>query len=209
MKLLIDKVGKQYNHRWVFRKVSFTVGQGSIFGITGSNGSGKSTLLQIIADFIVPDEGKVSRSFVDRPDHLEFTPAHISIASPYLELFEEFTVEESIVLQGKFKPWRMGITEAAILETSHLAPHAAKQVYNLSSGMKQRLKLALAILADTPLLLLDEPCSNLDEHYGQWYNTLLRQHADGRTVVICSNSEPREIGQCQSMFDLNPSVDKH
>jgi ABC-type multidrug transport system ATPase subunit len=75
-------------------------------------------------------------------------------------------------------------------------------VKNFSSGMKQRLKLTLAIMSDTPLLLLDEPLSNLDENGATWYQQMVRDFAGDRTIVVCSNMNEKEIGFCHEKIFL-------
>lgn len=190
MKIDLSGIGKKYGKHWIFRHVEATFEPGGIYGITGFNGSGKSTLLQIISGYVTPSEGTISYGSLP----IEQVHQQLSMSAPYMDLMEEFTVSESIALQANFKPFQDGTDAQAILDEMELANHAHKLLSELSSGMRQRLKLALAIKADSHLLLLDEPCANLDKRWTTWFNEALGEtmHSD-RTVIICSNSQEVEL----------------
>lgn len=190
MKVTLSSVGKKYGSHWVFRHANAEFVSGGTYGIVGFNGSGKSTLLQIISGYVTPSEGTISF------DHLtvDQVHAHLSMAAPYLDLLEEFNVRESIKLQARFKPFQNGILPEGILREMELEPHADKLLSELSSGMRQRLKLALAIYANTSILLLDEPCANLDAKWTAWFNECLKKHSPAdRLVIICSNNQQEEL----------------
>jgi ABC-type multidrug transport system ATPase subunit len=78
-----------------------------------------------------------------------------------------------------------------------------KQLKNFSSGMRQRVKLTLAIASQTPLLFLDEPCANLDAVAKKWYGDLIRQFGNGRIIVVCSNSEKEEYFFCTRELNVH------
>jgi ABC-type multidrug transport system ATPase subunit len=166
------------------------------FVILGANGSGKSTLLQIIAGNLVPSEGTISyRNGTGIPGDAFY--AHISMAAPYLELIEEFTLNEMLRFHAKFKTMKNGMGPDAIIERCYLGDAANKKIKDYSSGMKQRVKLALAILSDTPVLLLDEPCSNLDAKGVDWYKKLIEEFNKDRLIIVCSNEQKDEYGFCK------------
>ena len=170
MNISLDNIGKRYNYEWIFRNVNLDFGTGDNYVILGANGSGKSTLLQVIAGSLLASEGKV-RYQSSRAAKLseENIFHHLSYAAPYLDLFEDFTLAESIEFQAKFKPFHRGLTTQKIIGIAELGKAKNKQLKYYSSGMKQRVRLTLAVLADTPLLLLDEPASNLDKAAIGWY----------------------------------------
>ena len=120
-----------------------------------------------------------------------------------MNLFDDFTLEENLAFHVRFKTMRMDATPLALAQRMGLAPHLQKQLRFFSSGMKQRLKLGTAILSNTPLLLLDEPCSHLDASAIAWYQELLREHAGDRIVVIASNRQESEtqLCNCQLLID--------
>jgi len=192
MRILLEDIGKQYGEHWIFQSVSQAFESSHVYPIIGNNGSGKSTLLQIISGFVTPNEGRIShrKGEVDLP--VEQWYQHISMATPYLDLFEEFTVEESIALHQRLKTMTLE-NPAELMEQIDLAQHAKKPLSQLSSGMRQRLKLALAILSKSEVILLDEPSSNLDKRWTQWFNDTLSQHLAHRITIICSNSQSEEM----------------
>ncbi len=192
MNISLKGIGKRYNRDWIFRNLSYELSAGNGYAILGANGSGKSTLLQVIAGSAMASEGNVEYS--QEPETIY---KHLSIAAPYLELFEEYTLRESIDLQAKFKPYRDQLSTDAIIATLEMENAANKEVKYFSSGMKQRLKLGLAILSDVPLLLLDEPCSNLDHASVQWYQALLQKHSANRLIIVCSNRQKDEYSFCK------------
>lgn len=192
----LENIGKKFGREWIFRGVNHSFEPEKPTVILGSNGSGKSTLLQVVSGSLMEGEGKINYSLQGKKVAQDAVYAHVTIAAPYLELMEEFTLKESISFHGKFKRWRNGLTEKSILERSGLAHAKDKQLKNFSSGMKQRVKLLLAILSDSPLLLLDEPCSNLDHAACAWYGELIKENSDNRTIIVCSNQMREEYFFC-------------
>ena len=126
---------------------------------------------------------------------------YISIAAPYLELVEEMTAVEFLSFHQKFKPLIQDETIARILSLIGLDKAAHKQIRYYSSGMKQRIKLAQAIFSDTPVLLLDEPCTNLDAEGIQLYHHLIKTYCAERLVIVSSN-DIEEFGFCESKISI-------
>jgi ABC-type multidrug transport system ATPase subunit len=196
MQIILNNIGKRYNYEWIFRNVNYTFSSENNYVILGSNGAGKSTLLQVVAQNLIPSEGNIE--FTRSGDDIETDNAYkqLSYAAPYLELFEEFTLAESIEFQGQFKAFRNGLNTEEIIKIAELEKAKNKQLKFYSSGMKQRVRLALAVLADTPLLLLDEPTSNLDRKAIEWYHTLVNDHSNNRLIVVASNQQEYEYPFC-------------
>ena len=126
----------------------------------------------------------------------------MAIAAPYLELIEEMTGQELLDFHQTFKPFIKGKNSAAILHEVGLSDAAQKQIRYYSSGMKQRLKLAQSFFCDTPVLLLDEPCTNLDQNGIELYHRLLSLYTQNRIVIIASN-DPVEYKFCQQQLLLS------
>lgn len=187
MEIRLTNIGKQFNREWIFRNLTCTFPSGSISAIAGRNGSGKSTLLQVIAGSLAATEGTVD--FVDQETII--TPdrhfRQLAIVAPYMELVEEFTLPEMIRFHFSFKTFLKGNNPKTLLDRLGFSSIQSKPIRNFSSGMKQRVKLALAFMSNVPLLLLDEPSMNLDHEGIEWYHRLLVDLRDCRTVVICSN----------------------
>jgi ABC-type multidrug transport system ATPase subunit len=203
MEIRLIDTAKHFGPEVVFRHVHHVFEAGSRTAVLGPNGSGKSTLLQVVAGALVPTAGTVQHSLGGTPLDPERVYRHISIASPYLNLYEDLSLQQTIATHARFKPFRAGTTPSDVARLAHLDAHTAKPVRNLSSGMKQRLKLALAILSDTALLLLDEPTSNLDAQGAAWFHDLLVQHLGARTLLVASNRQTEETFACTASLGMD------
>jgi len=202
MKIELKNIGKRYNYEWIFRDINYEFTSESNYVILGANGSGKSTLLQVIAGNLMSSDGTISY-WVDKKNILQedvFT--YLSVATPYLDLFEEFTLGESVEFQKKFKPFYKDLDGKQIIEILQLEKAADKQLKYFSSGMKQRVRLALAILSKTPILLLDEPTSNLDKKGIEWYQQLIYQYSQDRLIIVCSNQQDQEYTFCDKQLNI-------
>ena len=170
--------------------------------IRGGNGSGKSTLLQLISGFVSLSEGTIQWRLNEKTLSVQELYKHLSLASPYLQLTEEFTAPELITHLALAKPFVKNLQADQILEIAQLSHARHKFIRQYSSGMKQRLKLALALMADTPLLLLDEPLSNLDRNGAIWYRQMIADYTPQRTVIVCSNAVEEEHFFCERAIDV-------
>ena len=202
MKIDLQHVGKRFNREWIFRQVTLELSSASSYAITGPNGSGKSTLLQTLGGMLQPSEGKVIFQLNNDLIAPENAFTQLSFCAPYLDVIEEMTLVEFLDFHQKFKPFLAGITTRNIIETLGLQASAHKQIRYYSSGMKQRVKLAQAIFSDTAILLLDEPCSNLDAKGIELYQSLIEQYCPNRLVVVCSN-DPVEYSFCKEEISMN------
>ncbi|HEY2348040.1 MAG TPA: ATP-binding cassette domain-containing protein [Puia sp.] len=200
MKIILSDAGKRFNREWIFRHFNYQFISSNAYAITGPNGSGKSTLLQFIAGALMPTEGKINYYDQNGEPQADYF-ALLSLAAPYLETVEEMTANEFFRFHRQFKPLVNGITIAQILERVGLKDAADKQIRYYSSGMKQRIKLAQAFFSDTPLLLLDEPITNLDESGAAMYQELIQDFARDRLVIISSN-DPVEYSFCKTIIDM-------
>jgi len=194
-------IGRRFNREWIFRGIDYTFTSGNSYAILGPNGSGKSTLLQILNGSLAPSEGKLNYTLNGDVLEVEKVFEHLSLAAPYLEVIEDFTLAEMIDFHFKFKSYLPGFDRKAVIELLGLATSKNKLIKYFSSGMKQRLKLALAFCADTNLLMLDEPTSNLDTQGVEWYLNLIQQFTPGRLVIICSNQE-QEYSFCEHRLSI-------
>lgn len=195
MTISLEKTGKRYNYEWVFRNIDFTFEKGNCYAILGPNGSGKSTLLQIIAGSLSASEGKITFDLNNAPLSHDLIFRYLSLSAPYLELIEEYTFAELLHFQKQFKPFINHISVEEIAAAVNLENALHKQIRYYSSGMKQRAKLAQAVFSDAPLLLLDEPCTNLDTAGIKMYQELVRKQIPDKLVIISSN-DPKEYEIC-------------
>lgn len=202
LQIQLENVGKKFASEWIFKNITSTINAGDKLVILGGNGSGKSTLLQVISGYVLPNAGQVT--FLDKEEKVdtEELKNYISLASPYLDLIEDYTLEEIIDHCATFKPFLNNLKTKEIVELSGLAHAKNKFIKNYSSGMKQRVRLTLAILADAPLLLLDEPVSNLDKAAIDWFKNLVKTYALHKTIVVCSNSIKEEFEFCDKELNV-------
>lgn len=192
MKISLQNAGKRFNRDWIFRSCSLDFLPGKRYAITGPNGSGKSTLLQVIAGATTHSEGNIIYTNNDGKNITE-PYLHTAIAAPYLELIEEMTATEMLQFHSAFKPLSLPVPQ--MLSAVQLEKSAAKQIRYFSSGMKQRLKLAQAFFSDVPVLLLDEPTTNLDADGIALYRGLIQQQP-GEKLIIISSNVPAEYDFC-------------
>jgi ABC-type multidrug transport system ATPase subunit len=146
-------------------------------------------------------EGKISNNINGIAIGDEKLYQQVSMAAPYLELIEEMTALEFLQYHSHFKSMISGHTLTSILEDVGLSKASNKEIRNFSSGMKQRLKLAQAFYSDTPLLLLDEPCTNLDQQGIEIYQQLMGSLTRDRLVIIGSN-DPIEFQSCSATIRM-------
>lgn len=200
MQIILNNTGKRYNREWIFRHVNYSFLPGKKYAVTGPNGSGKSTLLQVISGAVTHSEGTIQYSIDNTilPANQEYK--HVVIAAPYLELIEEMTADEFLSFHAKFK--KLTAPNKEILQTIGLEKAAHKQIRYFSSGMKQRLKLAQAFFADTAILLLDEPTTNLDEEGIRLYHLLVAKCTQNRLVIVSSNDK-QEYDFCEEVIAIS------
>ena len=189
MKISLTDAGKRFNRDWVFRHFTYTFKAGQSYAITGPNGSGKSTLLQALSGAMYINEGNIQYSIDNIQYSNEVVYKQVSICAPYLELVEEMTLREFLDFHHGFKPFLQGLTTDSIIAAIGLEKAVNKQIRYYSSGMKQRVKLAQCIFSDTAIVLLDEPCTNLDAAGIKLYHSLITAYCKDRLVVVSSNDE--------------------
>jgi ABC-type multidrug transport system ATPase subunit len=173
MTISLSDAGKRYNRDWIFRHLNYTFEAGQSYVITGPNGSGKSTLLQVLSGAVMPNEGKIEYQVSDKEFKSENVYQQVSICAPYLEVIEEMTLKEFLEFHNGFKSLLPGIIINDIIAAVGLEKAINKQIRYYSSGMKQRVKLAQCIFSDTAIVLLDEPCTNLDATGISLYHSLI------------------------------------
>lgn len=198
----LSGIGKKFSKRWIFRNVNLSIGAGDRFAINGSNGSGKSTLLRIISGYLSPYEGTITWKAGNNNIPAADITRHLTYAAPYIDLIEPFTLLENVRFFCKMKPLQEGMSVEDMIVISGLEHAVDTPVSGLSSGMKQRLKLTMAFLADTSILLLDEPLSNLDAKGYAWYADLADRFLNKRIVLVCSNHVHQETAFCSQTFNI-------
>ena len=201
MKIQLTEASKRFQYEWIFKNLNLHLQSGDSLAVTGSNGSGKSTLLKCIAGSIPLSSGKITWANEQNEIPSSDWYQKLSISAPYLELPEEFTLSELLDFHFQFKTPIPEISISEMVKTMYLDQHANKPVSQFSSGMKQRVKLSLALFSDCPVVFLDEPTSNLDARGIAWYLELIKNFGLNRILIICSN-EAREFQFCTKKIKL-------
>ena len=221
MRITLTDAGKRFNRDWIFRHLHYEFTAGRFYAVTGPNGSGKSTLLQAIAGSLTISEGAVRYETTGEAVGLgsdagrgpRATPSrltishdqvyrYLSLSAPYLELIEEMTLTEFLRFHQAFKPLLAGFDTERAAASVGLGAAMDKQIRYFSSGMRQRVKLAQALFSDTPVVLLDEPCTNLDAEGIALYRRLVAEHGAGRLLIISSN-DPQEYDFCTEVLNIS------
>ena len=201
--LAAESVTKSFNRKVIFSNVSFSLAARQSLVISGRNGSGKSTLMKVLAALSSPTSGKVLRSDNGAEIKEDVFFQYIGYVAPYLQLYEEFTAWENLDLLRKIR--EMGIPDdrlRMLLELVQLDHRRNDTVRTFSSGMKQRMKYACALLHEPVILMLDEPTANLDVA-GRGIVQLIVEEQRKKGIVIVATNEPNEMEWCDHAINLD------
>jgi ABC-type multidrug transport system ATPase subunit len=201
IKITTEKLSKRFNREWIFRNLSVEFIAGQTVAITGPNGSGKSTLMHLLAGIIPQTSGAIIYTDASVQVDAEDLYKKISYAAPYMDLIEEFTLGEHLDFHFKNRRCRFNKSSRELAEMMYLEKAFDKRVCDFSSGMKQRLKVALALYTDADIVFLDEPGSNLDEYAFKWYYESMRQLPVDALIFIASNN-PHEYPSGSQILDI-------
>ena len=190
MNINVYKITKKYHQNLVIKNFSYKFYNKNSYVITGSNGSGKSTLMKIISGYLSPNSGIIEYEKKNKIINEKSLYKYNSMIAPYIEIIEEFTLEEFLKFHFSFKKKKY-IHINDTIKFLELQKNSKKHIKNFSSGMKQKLKIGLAILENLPIILLDEPMSNLDKKNKKWYIKNIKKIINKKLIIIFSN-EPSE-----------------
>ena len=180
--LFAEGIGKRFGSRWIFRGLQFSVASGQVLGVFGANGSGKSTLLRLVAGLNVPSEGKIR---IDgESDDLRQS---IGYAALDLALYPDLSASEHLTLATQLRGSPSNTD--SLLERVNLPKDQPSREF--SSGMRARLRLALAIQHAPKVLLLDEPSASLDKEGRDLVQQIIQEQTQ-RGVVIIATNDPQE-----------------
>jgi ABC-type multidrug transport system ATPase subunit len=191
MLLDVQGLSRVYKENKGLCATSFSANTGELIAVVGHNGAGKSTLLKLLGGWLVPDSGEVRIDGIDLDNRRKLV-RKIGFAPESPNLFDFFSVEYNLVLFARLFQIPSLQVEATLEEFS-LLPFRESKVQFLSKGLKQRVSIGRAMLADPSLLLLDEPTSGLDfEMTKEFYLLLQKIHSSGKTILFTSH-RPEEI----------------
>jgi ABC-type multidrug transport system ATPase subunit len=202
MQIQVVGVSKKYGSEYILKDLECTLQAGQIYALAGPNGSGKSTLMKLLSGFLSPTKGRIHFTHTNgAPIMPDTIYQHVAYTAPYIELIEEFTLLEVLNFHAKTRGWRQGFDTHKVLEITDLAHARDRELRHFSSGMKQRVKIAIALCTNADYVLLDEPTTNLDQRAVQWYLDTTKQLAAGRLVVIASN-DPIDLDFSDARIDV-------
>lgn len=170
--------------------------------IIGGNGSGKSTLLQIISGFLSSSEGRVHWKNDQGEIPFEKLFHHVALCTPVMSLYDDLTLEEQVTLWCKFREFEHGLSISDFTRKVELHHHRDKKLRHFSSGMRQRVKLGLALFSKSDMLLLDEPTSHLDANAIRWFEDTLSLSLGSKSLFVASNSNKSETALCTTTIDI-------
>lgn len=204
LKLKAVNLARKFDRRQIFKDVNFELSMGSATAITGRNGSGKSTLIKIIANLLIQSSGELNLFNGSEKVKKENIYKYIGFVSPYLNLYDEFTGFENLKIVSDIRGSGHDNIDN-VLKRVGLYSRKNDLLKIYSSGMKQRLKIAFAILHDPKVLLLDEPTSNLDLDGIAVVDDIAGEYKKDRILIIATN-DAHERSLCNEEINLNTNV---
>lgn len=202
MNITAHKLGKRFNRSWIFKELDFALHSGKAYAVLGPNGSGKSTLLRLLAGQLEPDQGALKHKWNGKVV-TQLYP-HLRFAAPYIDIPDELTFPELLQFHRKFKQLKKGFSAAQIVDKAQLSHVKKRPIKYFSSGMRQRVKLSLAFFFESPLCLLDEPTSHLDQNGVDWYSNWVKTTISQNLTIVGSN-QAHEYQFCNEVIDLHAS----
>ncbi len=199
--LEVSNLRKDFDRRPVFKNLNFTLTNSDSLAITGRNGSGKSTLVKVLANTYSQTSGRVSFSIGSKPVERQSFYKFIGFVSPYLNLYDEFTGFENLHFVANLRGLKNSLIEE-VLKRVGLFERRDDLVKIYSSGMKQRLKIAFAIIHNPLILMLDEPTSNLDTEGIRIVDSIAQEYRNGRILIIATNDQ-HERNLCHKDINLD------
>ncbi len=197
------KVGKRFGGRTVLAAVSGALQPGRVLVVAGPNGAGKSTLLNILAGVLRPSRGAVAHRGAGGPVPRAHWFEHLGVAAPDMAVYEELSALENLRLFARLRGLHRpdGALSTLLEELGLPSREHARAVGTYSSGMKQRVKVAQAVLHEPAVLLLDEPSSNLDAAGHEAVAGVVARFR-GRAAVAVATNDPREMAWGDARIDL-------
>jgi heme exporter protein A len=195
-------VRKQY----IFKEVNLQFSNNDVIAVTGSNGSGKSTLIKVLTGVLSHNSGEIKITKDGQEKTIADIKDNLSLVSPYLNLYEEFTPIEHYKISADLRGISFNVSKLnEDLSLFNIFKHRNSQIRNFSSGMKQRMKFVLALQNNPTLLFLDEPTSNLDNEGIEIVNNVIKNHSKQNGIVVIATNEEREKALCSKCYDVSIS----
>ena len=189
--IIANGLAKAFDRSTVFKNITFSLSSPASLSITGNNGAGKSTLSKILAGVLSSTHGDITYLVNDRQIGIEEFKQHIGFVSPYLNLYDEFTAWENLQFLFRIRTANQLNNERGeeLLALVGLWNRRDDRVGTFSSGMKQRLKYAFALMHNPTVLILDEPTSNLDSEGIEIIRHIILEQKKIHIVIVATNNK--------------------
>ncbi len=202
MSVTVEHLNKRIGKQQILRDLSLQIGMGEVVGLLGPNGAGKSTLMKILTGLWSFDSGKVEVCGVDMRRNPHAVASHIGYLPENNPLYEEMYVREYLQFMSELSAKDCNRLELLIDETG-IRPEISKKIGQLSKGYRQRVGLAQALLSDPQLLILDEPTTGLDPNQLEDIRSLIRNAAQGRTILLSTHIMQEVYAMCSRVVILH------
>tara|TARA_Y100001970_G_scaffold288848_1_gene417267 strand:- start:848 stop:1570 length:723 start_codon:yes stop_codon:yes gene_type:complete len=193
MTIEIKNLSKKYNNVWAVKNLNLKINKGSILGLLGPNGCGKTTTIGMLLGLIKPSSGEVfiNNQNIENENNRTKILEKVNFISPYVELPKKLTVEENLKVYGKL----YGVNNLKnkiinLMEDLNLIEFKKRKTGELSSGQKNRVSLAKALINEPEILFLDEPTASLDPDVGDYIRTYIENFVlkRGTTIILASHN---------------------
>lgn len=203
MQLEVRSISKHFGEKHVLNNVSFTADQGMALGLLGRNGAGKTTAIRIVMDVFPPDEGEV----LFGGHHLRHAGIHVGYLPEERGLYPKIPVGRQLVYLAELRGLTRTEAQASVknwLGRLEMSEYLDKKLETLSKGNQQKIQLALALLADPAVIILDEPFSGLDPVNAQLLKDIVTEQVDNGKIVLFSSHQMGYVEEfCDSVAILN------
>lgn len=201
--IVVKDLGKRFQKKWIFKDLDNTFVRNTSYAVSGPNGAGKSTLLRILSAYLTPSKGEIK--FLNqqgKPIPIDQVYKTVSYSAPYISLIDRFTLEENIELFAKFRSFQASLKTSDLVDLLNLGKLQGKELRFYSSGMMQRVKLAMSICSKSDILILDEPTTNLDAQGANWYRDLIQKYGKKDRILIIASNVEADFDFCDISLDI-------
>ena len=202
----IDNLNKKYKEVFAVKNINFKIDKGKTIGLLGPNGCGKSTTIGMMLGLIKPTSGVVLINGKDIEKNRTNLLQKMNFISPYIELPKKLTIEENLSVYGRLygvKDLKNKISE--LMEKLNLMEFKKRKTGELSSGQKNKVSLAKALINDPEILLLDEPTASLDPDVGDYVRGIIENFSskNGSTILLASHNMDEVERLCDEVLMMN------
>ena len=207
----IKNLKKNYNNSEAVKNINFNINKGSIVGLLGPNGCGKTTTIGMILGLIKPTSGSVfiNGKDIDNEKNRTNLLEKMNFISPYVELPKKLTVEENLKVYGKmYCVNNLKEKISNLMEKLNLNEFKKRKTGELSSGQKNRVSLAKALINDPEILLLDEPTASLDPDVGDYIRGYIENFSSkkGTTILLASHNMNEVERLCNEVMMMKNGI---